>query len=591
MLRGFRVCRLSCPHFEPLRNQCAQHHRQACRHRQIDSDAHAKRRQPHPFACAQKFVQRDDGNTDHGAGAEHVPVEALTQHALRQCRNQYRLRCGQWRGRGRDRARCLSRKAIGARQQIKHGWNREGARHHAHDQRPLLRPWRCADQLPGLQVLQIVVGGCGGREHDGKREQRECDQCLWRTAMQRNDDGQDAGVKQHSQNPDAGNRAVGGADETGQIAADGGHQKATEHHKTQCHQAQKPFVARKRCAAHKIQNQRHHHAQADEDPACDRNRSHIAVGRCAAHAARSRDGGDKARRNRACQLDQGPQRCNGNGARPHEAHLGAPDLVGEIGNVGVGGNATGGSQKRHGSAPRDQHAQKQRQPDGKPHQMPRADKRQRKGEIESGHAVAPHTDEALDSGRGDLCCGQDRKREGCGRAVNHGHQAPAGTPVRRRLRIARGRPHLQDLRRGHPFGIGQVRLRHHRPAQRNGENHADDAATGTDEECGPERYARPPADDDKTGEYEDDRGQRARRRRHRLYDIVFQDGCVAEQRQRPHRDHRGRYRCGERQPDFQAQIDIGGGKDQRDRHAQQQAANAQFGDTRLRFFQGNCSWE
>src|SRR6476646_10462315 len=69
---------------------------------------------------------------------------------------------------------------------------------------------------------------------------------------------------------------------------------------------------------------------------------------------------------------------------------------------------------------------------------------------------------------------------------------------------------------------------------------AEDAAKDTDRARDPVRKPGPPADHDHAGQYEDDRGERARGRSHGLHDVVLLDGCAANRAQCGHGDHRRR---------------------------------------------------
>ncbi len=93
-------------------------------------------------------------------------------------------------------------------------------------QRHLLPPRRRADQLAGLQVLEIVVGDGGDAEDDRGHEQGEGDQRLWvavlasdrcRTAPARISE-----MPRTDKDADARNRAVRGADQAGHVAGDRG---------------------------------------------------------------------------------------------------------------------------------------------------------------------------------------------------------------------------------------------------------------------------------------------------------------------------------------------------------------------------------
>src|SRR5262249_55297554 len=147
--------------------------------------------------------------------------------------------------------------------------------------------------------------------------------------------------------------------------------------------------------------------------------------------------------------------------------------------------------------------------------------------------VRPDAEEFLPFGRGDVGRGDERQSAGRNRAIDHGHQAFARFAA---LAGARRIADFEHFGGGDTFRIGKVGVHHHGAAQGDREQHAQDAARGADPERGPEREVRPPADDQQTRQHEDDGGKRAGGGRHRLYDVVLEDGGVLEGRQDGHRD-------------------------------------------------------
>ena len=127
---------------------------------------------------------------------------------------------------------------------------------------------------------------------------------------------------------------------------------------------------------------------------------------------------------------------------------------------------------------------------------------------------------------------------------------------------------LQHFGRGDAFGIGQVGVDHQRAPQRHREHHPQYAADRGRRRRRPIGKAAPPADDDQARQHEDDRRQRPRRRGDGLDDIVLEDVRAGEHPQHRHRDHRGRDRGREGQPDAQPEIDVGRGEDERDQPAE-----------------------
>ena len=102
------------------------------------------------------------------APADHRPVEVAAEHALGERGDQGRLRRRQ---RVRPGARHAG-EAVARRRAIEH------RRHHQRRRRStpkikrhLLPPRRRADQLAGLQILEIVVGDGGDAEDDAGDDQ------------------------------------------------------------------------------------------------------------------------------------------------------------------------------------------------------------------------------------------------------------------------------------------------------------------------------------------------------------------------------------------------------------------------------------
>src|SRR5262249_45239435 len=87
---------------------------------------------------------------------------------------------------------------------------------------------------------------------------------------------------------------------------------------------------------------------------------------------------------------------------------------------------------------------------------------------------------------------------------------------------------------------------------------------------------RPPADDHQPWQHEDDRRQRARRRRDRLHDVVFENRRVLDGAQDRHRDHGGGNGRREREAGLEAQVEVGGGEERGGQSAEDQRANCEL---------------
>ena len=185
-------------------------------------------------------------------------------------------------------------------------------------------------------------------------------------------------------------------------------------------------------------------------------------------------------------------------------------------------------------------------------------------------------DVALNSSSGHTGSSEHGKAGGRHRTEDH-----RGQPLSRFTRFISGltAPAGSDLQHfggRDSLGIRQIGCRHQRPPQRDREEDPEHPAAHADERRGPERKARPPADDDQTRQHEDDGGERARGRRNGLDDVVFENRGVANETQERHRDDRRRDRGGECEADFETEIDVRRGEDRGDQDAEHQTPDGQF---------------
>src|SRR5207248_7956632 len=81
-----------------------------------------------------------------------------------------RMQLGTWR----------PNKAVSMIDQIEHRWNDECARDHPDHECDLLLPRSRINELPGLEILQVVVSDRGDVENDRSGEKRECHQSFAR---------------------------------------------------------------------------------------------------------------------------------------------------------------------------------------------------------------------------------------------------------------------------------------------------------------------------------------------------------------------------------------------------------------------------
>ena len=110
----------------PVRDHRADDHRERRRHREVDPDADGERRNAQLLQRAQRRVEQDEADADQRADADHLPLEVAADHALRQRRDERRLRRRQriWR-RHADVRRAGEAVRLG--QQVEHGRNHRRA--------------------------------------------------------------------------------------------------------------------------------------------------------------------------------------------------------------------------------------------------------------------------------------------------------------------------------------------------------------------------------------------------------------------------------------------------------------------------------
>ena len=296
---------------------------------------------------------------------------------------------------------------------------------------------------------------------------------------------------------------------------------------------------------------------------------------------RRRHRSDHAAHDGACEFQQCPDGGDADGTCADETHVMGPHIHCACADI-CSICRLHGSKNGNRGGPCDQEAQQHRHADGNAHEVTRAHQCQREGHVVAADGIAAEPEEARDFAGHDLRGGEGGQRRGRDRTVHDGEQPFAGFafgPVGNRF--ARARTHFEHFGRRDAFGIGKVRCRHHRAAQGNCEQHAENSACRTNEKCRPKRKARPGAHDDEARQHEDDGRERACRRRHRLHDVVLEDRGALERRKHRHRDHGCGNRGGEGQPHLQSEIDVGGREDRGDRYAEDDTPNRQLDDPSL----------
>ncbi len=551
----------------------ARHQRQDQLHRQVDPEGDGQRRQAQDIQAPESRVQADEAEAGDGAPGQHPPVGIAGQDAPGKRRDQPGLRC-----REGVRARPgRAREAEAGAEEVQHRRDDDGAVGHADDQGDLLLPGRRADELPGLEILQVVVGDGGDAEHDpgdrqGVGDQRPGALRIGPAAEQPQEKGR---ARQHGEDSDARQGRVRGADQPGHVAGHGGDAEADHEDEQQGAGDQREGLAfQRRPGQHGPQQpaDRREQGQGDHHHCGDRQ---VALRDGERRAGRAGAPGRQRRADaaeyRSGDPNQGPDRRDAHHAGAEEAHVLAEHRADPGLQAGARHRLRGG-QQRDEAAPGDRQPQGHRGPDRGPDEVADAD--QREGQV-AGDPGGARADPEPRAGAVEDEPGLGQRREGRrDEAVPREEPQAAG---------AVGFPgsaagaHRQHLGGGPALGKGQVGLDHEGAAQGHGEHHAEDPARRGDARGGEPRKALPPADHHQTGQHEDDRRQGAGRGSDGLDDVVLQDRGAGQAPQDRHGDDGGGNRGGEGQADLEAEIDVGGGEDQRDRAAEGDAAQRQFG--------------
>ena len=544
---------------------------------QVDTHADRQRRQMNGGELAQRLIEQNHARADHGAVTDQSPVEVSLDHAARQRGNQGCLRRGQGtRGIHARRAR----KTIGVIQQIQDRWDDRRPGGDPDDERHLLPPRRRVHELPGLQVLQVVVGDGGRAEHHRGDEQREGDQCRPRVGGHErfHHEHEQQGRADHDQDSDAGQGTVGGPDETGHVAAYAGDEKAHQGDVGDSADHQDDGVVAETAGQPEIgeQPRQGHHARQGRE-------RHDSYGNVLFDArqrsgtrglaqARSGHGRTQADGQRLDELHERPDGRNADGACADEAHLMAPDGLTHVG--GRAGRRVQDGQQGDRASPGDERADQHRDAHPQSHQMPDGEQRKGQGEVVTGDGVAAADAKIPDHVARKQLRGDDQREQRRHHAADHDRlQSIAGALGRRgRNFSAAMAADLEHFGTGNALRIRQIRIGDERAAQRDGVHHAEHPSQGADGAGVHVGEAAPPTDHDQAGQHENNRRERARGGCHGLHDVVFLNGGVPEAAQHRHRDHRRRNRRGEGESGLEAEKDVGGREDQRDQHADDQSA-------------------
>ena len=273
-----------------------------------------------------------------------------------------------------------------------------------------------------------------------------------------------------------------------------------------------------------------------------------------------------------------PQSRDTNHTSTQKAGLGAPQLSGQITDVLARSRAGMRREPRDHQTPAQHQPCEHGDPRGGPHQVTR---RQQCGRKACRHTKshAPRRNPEIE--------GIAQKTQTTTQKGKQRRQTRAPAQITQTAGARSGARHVfalvalcianaQHLGSGHAFGVRQVGLHHHHPAQRYGVEHAQCAACRADQGRLPEGKPRPQAQHEQCGQHKNHRRERARRRRLGLNQVVLQNIGVLEAVQQRHGDHRRRNGGGKGQPHFEAQVHIGRRKRQGDQRSQNDATQCEF---------------
>ena len=367
--------------------------------REVDAHTDGERRHGEILRrAAQEEVDEDEHDADPDADVDVLPCELLRENALSDGRHEHCLRCGECLRGIHARTRQRAREPIRLIEEVEHGGDDERADHAADEERDLLTPRRCADEIAGLEILHIVIRDAGDCEDDrrGKdggrrrkflaaRQREDAEHGAQRVHDERcNDDAEDA---------DARDRAGGRADETCHIGAGGGNEEAHEDGDADADEGEDDFLtARDLLGADEGVEDDEQPDDGDGKDEPDTLHRHVDVhavqtALCAVCACAC-DGFLYAVNDGASEAEQRPDRGDAHGARADEAHLLLIDGTREFLQGHAVGECTGdgeiGDEARPCDGDTDQHRESTRDAD----EVARADERRRVAERELRHAAS-----------------------------------------------------------------------------------------------------------------------------------------------------------------------------------------------------------
>ncbi|VTQ83571.1 Uncharacterised protein [Stenotrophomonas maltophilia] len=469
--------------------------------------------------------------------------------------------------------------AVGGSQQVQHRGHDQCARERTDAQHQLLLPRGGADDVAGLEVLQVVTADRRSAAHhraDHDRSHR----------TQRRTAGTDRleaiGAQQHHQHGrgeqdggdgDARDRVVGRTDQAGQVGRDRNEQEAGDDHDEGHRDRHVPLADDGLVQGQQRQHEDH---QGHQHPL----HRQVALG-VRQHRAAALAGGGKAAldavEQRLAQRDQGPDTTDQHRADTQVAHLRTPD-----GKRGFGGRS-GGDRRgqcrigvheerlvdRNGDVPGQDRAGHHHDADVEADDVAHAQQCRRQVGADEGGDLG-----AADVGRSGPGIGNQAHAAFRGQLDEGADHRRQAEDLQARARILTG---LEHFGRGLAFRERKRVFDDHRTAQRHREQHTQQAAKAGDAQHPPVLEVRPVAHDHQRRDGEDHTGgDRRAGRSAGLHDVVFKDGATAQQAQHAHGYHRGGNGGGDGQACEQTEVGVCGRQHHRQHDGQGHCAEGEL---------------
>ena len=367
--------------------------------REVDAHTDSERRHGEVLRrAAQEEVDEDEHNADPDADVDVLPCELLRENALCDGRHEHRLRCGECLRGIHARTRQRAREAVCLIEEVEHRGDDERTDHAADEERDLLTPRRCTDEIAGLEILHIVIRDAGDREDD--RRGKDSGRRRKFLAARQREDAEHGAQRVHdercdddAEDADARDRAGGRADKPCHIGTGGSDEEAHEDGNADTNEGKGNFLPTRDLlgADEGVED----HEQSDDGDGKDEPDTlhrhvdiHAVQTALCAVCACPCDGFLYAVNDGACEAEQRPDRGDAHGARADEAHLLLIDGTREFLQGHAVGERTGdgeiGDEARPCDGDTDQHRESTRDAD----EVARADECRRVAERELRHAAS-----------------------------------------------------------------------------------------------------------------------------------------------------------------------------------------------------------